>query len=683
MADEAGCTRVAPPPPFMIVFMDLAKQQPASTDPAPMHFFDLLTTQLQDRGKSVRIAGLLLQDAFILAVSFVLALSLRIYSANPLIHDLVLFWRILAVSICFGIPFLFLSNAYLDLTRYATSLSLYRFALRSTVMMAVLSQVARLFGPQPPPSFWILFWALFLVIGITSRVVVRDILRARFNRSVSAKRTPAADTPVSEPTATLIYGAGSLGSHLYQTLRNYSNLRIFGYLDDDISLHGRRLQGLPIYDSVDIASLIEKYQIKNILLAMPHMPRRRKREIVHHLTSHDLKVLSFPSNSQLASGKIHLSDLRPIEIEDLLGREPTSPMETLIGSCVNALNVLVVGAGGSIGSDLCKRILDLGATKIVMLDSNEESLYTVDLEMRIAVNKMPVESAKPILIPVLGNCCETALLENIVKNQKIDTIYHAAAYKHVPLMERNICAGIANNMLATKSVVNAATKGNVRWLSLISSDKAVRPTNVMGASKRLCELIVQAVAAEIPSDGPKFSIVRFGNVLGTSGSVVPLFHRLIHSGGPVTVTDPSVTRYFMTRQEAVELVLQSTAISVGGDIFLLDMGDEVNITDMARQMIELSGLTVRDETNPDGDIEIVFTGLRPGEKLYEELFISGEPEPSPHPLIMRVREPYLESKELYPLLDQLEDACHKIDLDRTLELLKTLVPEYNPEDKSI
>lgn len=662
--------------------MELSKQRPVAHSPAQMHLLDLTTSQAQNRGKAVRIAGLLIQDTLILAASFVLALSLRIYSPSPLIHDIILFWRILAVSICFGIPFLFLSKAYLDLTRYATSLSLYRFALRSSVMMAVLSQVARLFGPQPPPSFWVLYWILFLVLGIASRVFVRDILQARSNRLGSATpQTLEGTDSAAAATPTLIYGSGSFGANLYQTLRNYPDLRIVGYLDDDTSLHGRRLQGLPIYDPKELSSVIAKYQIKNILLAMPHMPRRRKREIVHQLTAHDLKILSFPSNSQLVSGKIHLSDLRPIEIEDLLGREPTSPMESLIGSCVKSLNVMVIGAGGSIGSDLCKRILDLGAAKIVMLDSNEESLYTVDLEMRIAVNKLPPESIKPILVPVLGNCCETALLENVVKDERIDTIYHAAAYKHVPLMERNICAGIANNMLATKSVVNAATKANVRWLSLISSDKAVRPTNVMGASKRLCELIVQAVAAEIPSDGPKFSIVRFGNVLGTSGSVVPLFHRLIHSGGPVTVTDPSVTRYFMTRQEAVELVLQSTAISVGGDIFLLDMGDEVNITDMARQMIELSGLTVRDESNPDGDIEIVFTGLRPGEKLYEELFISGEPEPSPHPLIMRVREPYIKTQELYSLLDQLEDACHRIDLKRTLELLRTLVPEYNPEDK--
>jgi FlaA1/EpsC-like NDP-sugar epimerase len=663
--------------------MELATQQPAATSTAPMHVLDLTTTQPQNRGKAFRIAGLLLQDTFILALSFVLALSLRIYSSTPLIHDLSLYWRILVVAICFGIPFLFLSKAYLDLTRYATSLSLYRFALRATVMMAVLSQVSKLFGPQPPPSFWILYWTFFLVIGITSRVFVRDFLQARSKRTGAIEQATDAANPLSTANPTLIYGAGSFGSNLYQTLRNYSDLRIVGYLDDDTSLHGRRLQGLPIFNPEELPSITEKYQIQNILLAMPHIPRRRKREIVHNLTIRELKILSFPSNSQLASGKIHLSDLKPIEIEDLLGREPTSPMESLIGSCVHGLNVLVIGAGGSIGSDLCKRILDLGASKIVMLDSNEESLYTVDLEMRIAINKFPLELSKPIIVPVLGNCCETALLENITITEKIDTIYHAAAYKHVPLMERNICAGIANNMLATKSVVNAATKANVKWLSLISSDKAVRPTNVMGASKRLCELIVQAVAAEISSDGPKFSIVRFGNVLGTSGSVVPLFHRLIHSGGPVTVTDPSVTRYFMTRQEAVELVLQSTAISVGGDIFLLDMGDEVNITDMARQMIELSGLTVRDETNPEGDIEIVFTGLRPGEKLYEELFISGEPEASPHPLIMRVREPYMITQELYPLLDQLEDACHRIDLDRTLELLRTLVPEYNPDDKSV
>lgn len=662
--------------------MSLAKQQPAASSPAPMPMLDLINSQLKKSGKSYRIIGLLFLDTFLLAISFVLALSLRIYSPTPLAQDIAFYWRTLAISILFGIPFLFFAKAYLDLTRFATSRSLYRFAGRSSIMMILLSQISRLFGPQPSPSFWFLYWGFFLVTGIASRVFVRDLLRAR-SKALEAVQQPL-DIKELAPTAipTLIYGAGNFGSNLYHTLRNDAQLLIVGYLDEDTSLHGRRLQGLPIHNPEDLPLIVEKYQIKNILLAMPHLPRRRKREIVHQLTTFDLKVLSFPSNSQLASGQIHLSELRPIEIEDLLGREPTSPMESLISSCVHGMNVLVIGAGGSIGSDLCKRILDLGAKKIVMLDSNEESLYNIDLEMRLATAKLSSDKQPPILVPILGNCCETVLLENTVLNEKIDTIYHAAAYKHVPLMERNVCAGIANNMLATKSVVNAARLANVRWLSLISSDKAVRPTNVMGASKRLCELIVQAAAAEIPSDGPKFSIVRFGNVLGTSGSVVPLFHRLIHSGGPVTVTDPSVTRYFMTRQEAVELVLQSTAISVGGDIFLLDMGDEVNITDMARQMIELSGLTVRDEANTDGDIEIIFTGLRPGEKLYEELYISGEPEPSLHPLIMRVREPFICTDELYPLLDKLEESCHRIDMARTLELLRTLVPEYNPDDKS-
>jgi FlaA1/EpsC-like NDP-sugar epimerase len=464
-------------------------------------------------------------------------------------------------------------------------------------------------------------------------------------------------------------------------LCNDSKFNIIGYLDANPSLQGRTLQGLSIYDPGFLDVLAEKRGVKIVLLAMPHLTRRRKREIVQKLTIKDVKVLSIPSLSQLASGKIYLNDIKPIEIEDLLGREPSAPMESLISSCVKSMNVLVIGAGGSIGSDICRKLLNLEVKKIVLFDQSEESLYNVDLELRLACNDLGPDLPQPLIVPILGNACDHSLVESVISGEEIDMIYHAAAYKHVPLLEQNVCAGIANNMLATRSVVQAATGTSVRWLSLISSDKAVRPTNVMGASKRVCELIVQAAAAEISEDGPKLSIVRFGNVLGTSGSVVPLFHRLIASGGPVTVTDPSVTRYFMTRQEAVDLVLQSTAISKGGDIFLLDMGEEVKIAELARQMIELSGLKVRDSKNPDGDIEIVFTGLRPGEKLYEELFISGNPERSPHPLIWRVNEPYLNLQQLNPVLNELEEACSKLDLRRTLELIRQLVPEYCTEEQ--
>jgi FlaA1/EpsC-like NDP-sugar epimerase len=638
-------------------------------------FSSLILSQLM-RGRShVRVSLLLAADLLLLCFSFIISFALRLNTSTPLGEDLVRHWRILIFAIVIGLAILYLTHAYRDLTRYATSQSLYRFAIRSTLMVAVVSQVSRLAGPQPYPSFWILYWASFVASGVTLRVMFRDILQKYSAQGawpdINNSLTPA-----------LIYGAGESGFKLFDGLRNDPQFHIVGYLDSDNSLQRRTLHGLPIHDPSELQFLITTRHIKVILLALPHVSRLRKRELVKWLTQMHLKVLSIPSVSQLASGKVQLKDVKTVAIEDLLGREPTSPIETLITACVQSMNVLVTGAGGSIGSDISKKLIELKANKIVMLDHSEEALYTVDLELRLAISELESDCCRPTILPILGNACDTQLLESVIHNEGIDTIYHAAAYKHVPLLEGNICSGIANNMRATRSIVNAAIKGKVRWLSLISSDKAVRPTNVMGASKRVCELIVQAAAADLAEGGPKLSIVRFGNVLETSGSVVPLFNRLIMKGGPITVTDPSVTRYFMTRQEAVDLVLQSTALSTnGGDIFLLDMGEEVKIAELARQMVELSGLSIRDGQNPDGDIEIIFTGLRAGEKLYEELFISGEPEGTQHPLIWRVEEPFIHLQQLNPILDNMEIATAARDSKRTLELLNVLVPEFVSESK--
>lgn len=637
--------------------------------------FNPILSQIRRGRSQVRVAGLLAQDAFLLCSSFILAFALRLNATTPLGEDLAAHWRLLVFSIVLGLPILYFTHTYRDLTRYATSQSLYRFAIRSTLMMGVVSQASRLAGPQPNSSFWILYWGSFLTSGVALRVMFRDILQ---KHSVQNAR-PDINNSL---TPALIYGAGESGFKLLDGLRNDTHFQIVGYLDSDTSLQGRTLHGLPIHDPRELQFLITSRHVKVILLALPHVSRLRKRELVKWLTQMHLKVLSIPSVSQLASGRVQLKDIKAVAIEDLLGREPTSPIETLITACVQSMNVLVVGAGGSIGSDICKKLIELKAKKIVMLDQNEEALYTVDLELRLAIKELASDLFRPTILPILGNACETQLLESLIKNEEIDTIYHAAAYKHVPLLEGNACSGVANNMRATRSIVNAAIKGKVRWMSLISSDKAVRPTNVMGASKRVCELIVQAAAADLAEGGPKLSIVRFGNVLGTSGSVVPLFNRLIMKGGPITVTDSSVTRYFMTRQEAVELVLQSTALSTnGGDIFLLDMGEEVKIAELARQMVELSGLSIRDVQNPDGDIEIIFTGMRAGEKLFEELFISGEPEGTQHPLIWRVEEPFIPLQQLNPILDNIEIATAALDLKRTFELLKDLVPEFATEAK--
>lgn len=345
----------------------------------------------------------------------------------------------------------------------------------------------------------------------------------------------------------------------------------------------------------------------------------------------------------------------------------------LLKAGVEGKVVLVTGAGGSIGSELCRQVVGLGAARLLLVERNEFALYAIEREL--GSQPCGVE-----LHAVLGDACDAARLTLICRQHRVDTIFHAAAYKHVPLVEANLCAGIANNIGATEAVIAATRASGVSRLTLISTDKAVRPTNVMGASKRICELLIQAAAAEIEDGGPILSMVRFGNVLGSSGSVIPLFHQQISRGGPVTVTHPAITRYFMTIPEAVQLVLQATGMAMGGDLFLLDMGEPVRIADLARQMIELSGLRVRDEHNSDGDIAIQYTGLRPGEKLYEELLISAADQPTQHPLIRRATEPHRDSEQMGPLIQQLHEALAQWDEATSSQLLRHLVPEYDPDE---
>ncbi|MEI6615777.1 MAG: nucleoside-diphosphate sugar epimerase/dehydratase, partial [Cyanobium sp. ELA507] len=421
---------------------------------------------------------------------------------------------------------------------------------------------------------------------------------------------------------------------------------------------------------------VEHHGVGKVLLALPSLSRQRKRLLVDQLTRLGLEVLSIPSLAQLANGHRIVSDIQPVSIEDLLGREPSRPDPQLLGSSVRSKAVLVTGAGGSIGSELCRQVLGLGASKLLLLDSSEYALYSIEKELR------GLESGIE-LVAALGDSGDANRMVKLCQTHGIQTIFHAAAYKHVPLVESNICAGVANNLRATQAVIAAALATPVERLTLISTDKAVRPTNAMGASKRVCELLIQAAAAETShGKGPILAMVRFGNVLGSSGSVIPLFHEQISRGGPITVTHPSITRYFMTIPEAVQLVLQATGMAHGGELFLLDMGEPVRIADLARQMIELSGLRVRDEDHPQGDIAIDFTGLRPGEKLYEELLISARDEATEHPLIRRAREPRRQKNDLTPLIAQLEAALQDWDESATMDSLRRLVPEYRKEKPS-
>jgi FlaA1/EpsC-like NDP-sugar epimerase len=617
-----------------------------------------------------RRLALVAVDGLLIVAAFYGAFALRLPEKQSMAIAIAPLHHLAVLAVISGLPVLLFSGWYRGLTRYAGSHSLYGLLPRSLVMVLVLLLISTMIGgAQPPRSFWILYWLLFSGAAISSRIMLRDVLVSYLDR----RHLPRIDP--EDRNITLIYGAGDAGMSLLQALRNDQRFRILGFLDDASILHGRTLQNLPIDSPVQLPRLIAQHGVHKILLALPSLPRQRKRLLVDQLTRLGLEVLSIPSLSELADGRKIVSDLQPVAIEDLLGREPSRPDPALLDVSVRGKIVLVTGAGGSIGSEICRQVMQLGAKKLLLMDRNEYGLYSIDKELRGLNSPVPI-------MPVLGDVGDSKRMVHLLSTHAVNTVFHAAAYKHVPLVEANLCAGVSNNLRSTQAVINAAVATHVERLTLISTDKAVRPTNAMGASKRVCELLVQASADQIAKaggSGPILSMVRFGNVLGSSGSVIPLFHHQIAKGGPITVTHPSITRYFMTIPEAVQLVLQATGMAKGGELFLLDMGEPVRIADLARQMIELSGLRVRDETNPQGDIAISFTGLRPGEKLYEELLISARDQPTDHPLIRRAREPSHSIDELAPLIANLESALQSWDEGATMVALQTLVPEFQRE----
>ena len=643
----------------------------AKTDLEPWSFWrPHLSPALVPGALVMRRLALVAFDGVLILAAFYGAFLLRLPEKGSLAFAMASVQHLPMLAVLSGLPVLLVSGWYRGLTRYAGSHSLYGLLPRALVMVLVLLMVSTLLGgPQPPRSFWILYWMLFSGGAITSRIILRDVLISHLDR----RHHQALQPLQRNSSTTLIYGAGDSGMSLLQALRNDERFRIVGFLDDDVRLHGRTLQNLRIDSPTRLPRLIEQHGVHKVLLAMPTLPRRRKRLLVDQLTRLDLEVLSIPSLAQLAEGNRIVSDLQPVAIEDLLGREPSRPDPALLEASVRGKAVLVTGAGGSIGSEISRQVVALGARRLLLMERSEYALYTIDNELRSLAGDVEVVAA-------LGDAGDGRRMEHLCRRHGIQTVFHAAAYKHVPLVEANLCAGVANNLHATQAVIAAALNCGVERLTLISTDKAVRPTNAMGASKRVCELLVQAAADCLqPGEGPILSMVRFGNVLGSSGSVIPLFHQQIARGGPITVTHPSITRYFMTIPEAVQLVLQATGMARGGELFLLDMGEPVRIADLARQMIELSGLRVRDDTNPQGDIAIAFTGLRPGEKLYEELLISSEDQPTDHPLIRRAREPRRPSQELAEMVHSLETALQAWDEPATMEALRRLVPEFQSE----
>lgn len=627
----------------------------------------LRQTDRLDQSLIPRRLLLLLLDAGLIALAFWGAFALRLLdNAPPQLEEHL---HLLPWAVGIGVTVLLLSGWYRSLTRFSGSYSLYGLLPRAGVAVLLLLLVSTLLGtPQPPRSFWILFWLLFSLLEISSRIALRDLLRWTLQSSVpsSVKGRP-----------TLIYGAGAAAMQLMEALRHDPSFNLVAVLDDDPALWGRRLQRLPIHTPDNLRQLIERHDIRQVLLAIPSAQRSRKRDLVRLLSDEGLKVLAMPSLGQLASGEMRVADLKPVSIDDLLGREPSIPDQALLAAAVAGRSVLVTGAGGSIGSELCRQILKLGPTRLVLLERNEYALYAITQQLEAQVQRSGLQVTLASVLADVGDRCR---LEVVLRKHEVQVLFHAAAYKHVPMVEANVCAGLNNNLLGTRSTLEAAIRCGLERFTLISTDKAVRPTNAMGASKRACELLVQNAAKAMAERGygPICSMVRFGNVLGSSGSVVPCFRQQINEGGPVTVTHPEITRYFMTIPEAVQLVLQASGMASGGEVFVLDMGEPVRIADLARQMILLSGCTVREPSNPGGDVAIVYTGLRPGEKLYEELLLSDDDGPTAHPLIRKAKEACLPPERLERLLSQMEAALRAWDDAAVLEILGQMVPEFAP-----
>lgn len=586
-------------------------------------------------------------------------------------------------SLIFGIPIFIVSGLYRAIFRYNGLPALMAVAKAMLIYGVFYAGVFTVVGVSGVPRTIGLIQPVLLLFFVgMSRMFARFWLGGLYLDILNKAKLPQV----------LIYGAGTVGRQLALAMANSSDMRVIGFLDDDSRLHGSLLNELPIYNPLELAELTDSLSITDVLLALPGASREHRNNILTKLAKFKLAVRNLPDLGDIATGRISMSDLRELDIDDLLGREPVKPDEQLLNKNTIGQTVMVTGAGGSIGSELCRQIYKIRPQVLLLVDMSEFALYQIHQELE---NLYQAEKIKTGLsntqhgvkiIPLLASVCDENRINAIMSSWRPDTVYHAAAYKHVPLVEHNPGEGVFNNVWGTMVCALAAGRHGVKNFVLISTDKAVRPTNVMGASKRLAEMCLQALAEKSlnkPSTGHAtcFSMVRFGNVLGSSGSVVPLFREQIKNGGPVTLTHQDITRYFMTIPEAAQLVMQAGAMGEGGDVFVLDMGEPVRIYDLARKMIELSGLSFRNESTPDGDIEIVVTGLRPGEKLFEELLIGDNPMPTKHRRIMKAHEEFLELEDLMECLDQLKTAIDQHHVTELRQILKKLVPGYEPQSE--
>jgi FlaA1/EpsC-like NDP-sugar epimerase len=696
-------------------------------------------------------------DASLCVVAVLLAFYLRLgyfvpMSGPPVLPAL--------VSVALALPIFISSGLYRAIFRYSGMPAMLAMVRAMLLYGVVFSGIFTFWGVEGVPRTVGLIQPLLLLVLVgASRAAARVWLGGLYHQQLRKASLPQ----------TLIYGAGSAGRQLASAMANSPEMRVVGFLDDDDRLHGHVLNGLPIHNPADLPELLSEAGVTDVLLAVPSVSRQRRNEILQFLGPHKVAVRTLPGLSDIATGKVGMSDVRELDIDDLLGREPVKPNGLLLNLNTHGKRVLVTGAGGSIGSELCRQILKTQPKLLLLVEMSEFALYQIHQELQaLVVGEGPLRQAREEgdsaadeasfdalqpglhsieIVPLLASVCDEVRMHEIMDTWKPHTVYHAAAYKHVPLVEHNPAEGVRNNVWGTRVCAEAALRNGVRNFVLVSTDKAVRPTNIMGATKRLAEKVLQGLAAQedgslrfARDDGGRgrgdgslvtasaarqstvdrhaslamtggggsamtggrarsdvssvsagagrksrttFSMVRFGNVLGSSGSVVPLFREQIRKGGPITLTHAEITRYFMTIPEAAQLVIQAGAMGTGGDVFVLDMGEPVKIIDLARRMVELSGLTVCDESNPNGDIDIQVTGLRPGEKLYEELLIGDNPQPTQHARIMKAHENFLPWAELSDKLNTLNLAIGINDVPVIRRLLQQLVSGYQPSGEVV
>ncbi|EGQ8456867.1 polysaccharide biosynthesis protein, partial [Vibrio parahaemolyticus] len=553
---------------------------------------------------------------------------------------------------------------YRAVLRYLTFQALFVVAAGAVISATLVAALSFYMSDPFPRTVPIIYGAFLALFCGGPRVIVRSLIAQSYS---------------TQSKEVLIYGAGSGGRQLAMALRSSGDYRVRAFIDGDSTLCNTMILGLPVIAIEDAMPIINKYDVSQVLLAVPSAKRSRRKVILDELAKLPVEVLTVPDMTDIVSGKAKIDELKDVAIEDLLGRDPVAPQQVLLEANIKDKVVMVTGAGGSIGSELCRQIVEQSPKSIILFELSEFGLYQIDREL----NQLKLEKGLTCdIIPLLGSVQRQHRLETTMSSFKVQTVYHAAAYKHVPLVEFNVIEGVRNNIYGTYYTACAAIKAGVESFVLISTDKAVRPTNVMGTTKRMAELGLQALADQenAKPNGTRFCMVRFGNVLGSSGSVIPVFKKQIASGGPVTVTHPEITRFFMTIPEAAQLVIQAGAMGKGGDVFVLDMGESVKITDLACNLIQLSGLEVKSDANPHGDIEIQFSGLRPGEKLYEELLIGDNVKQTAHERIMTAHEVHLPLKEYELLLNDLDFACHSMDHENIRTLLLSAPTGFNPTD---